>query len=580
MDISRIGEIPRKINSRLELSELLNVIMDTAKDLLRAEGASLLLHDKNSDELIFNVVIGEKGRIIEGERIPRGRGIAGTVAQSGEAVIVDNVQEDPRFYREIDRMSSFETRNILCLPMSVAGDLIGVLEVVNTMDREGFNHEDLEVAEYLADQAAIAIDNRRLQDELNNRIHELTTLYHVSQALSLTRRDSMDIFTGVLEAVRNLMRVERASLFFVNEGGKDLTCVACEGLPDDLQGASVPVEKSIVGHVLTTADPLMVVDIARDIPPALMVNSGKYLTGSFIAVPIIVNNRPIGVLNVSDKKSGNSFDSFDLRVLSTIATQVGDAYMNQKNYQESRSRERLDEEIHIAAELQKKIIPEIPATYAGHHLASCYIPAKMVGGDFYDFFIFDDTKYGILVADVSGKGIPAAMFMGLARNIVRSESRIYSSPAQLLRQSNRYIWEDSEHGMFVTLFYAMVDAHNGLITYGSAGHNNQYLLRSGEDTVEKLKASGKPLGIDTDFAFEEKIVLFKPGDRLVLCSDGVIESHDPTVHLDRNEETFLDELVRLRDLSPSEMIDAIQGSRDFDEYGEHHDDFTLLIIGF
>ena len=580
MDISRIGEIPRKINSRLELSELLNVIMDTAKDLLRAEGASLLLHDKNSDELIFNVVIGEKGRIIEGERIPRGRGIAGTVAQSGEAVIVDNVQEDPRFYREIDRMSSFETRNILCLPMSVAGDLIGVLEVVNTMDREGFNHEDLEVAEYLADQAAIAIDNRRLQDELNNRIHELTTLYHVSQALSLTRRDSMDIFTGVLEAVRNLMRVERASLFFVNEGGKDLTCVACEGLPDDLQGASVPVEKSIVGHVLTTADPLMVVDIARDIPPALMVNSGKYLTGSFIAVPIIVNNRPIGVLNVSDKKSGSSFDSFDLRVLSTIATQVGDAYMNQKNYQESRSRERLDEEIHIAAELQKKIIPEIPATYAGHHLASCYIPAKMVGGDFYDFFIFDDTKYGILVADVSGKGIPAAMFMGLARNIVRSESRIYSSPAQLLRQSNRYIWEDSEHGMFVTLFYAMVDAHNGLITYGSAGHNNQYLLRSGEDTVEKLKASGKPLGIDTDFAFEEKIVLFKPGDRLVLCSDGVIESHDPTVHLDRNEETFLDELVRLRDLSPSEMIDAIQGSRDFDEYGEHHDDFTLLIIGF
>ncbi len=580
MDISRIGEIPRKINSRLELSELLNVIMDTAKELLRAEGASLLLHDKNSDELIFNVVIGEKGRIIEGERIPRGRGIAGTVAQSGEAVIVDNVQEDPRFYREIDRMSSFETRNILCLPMSVAGDLIGVLEVVNTMDREGFNHEDLEVAEYLADQAAIAIDNRRLQDELNNRIHELTTLYHVSQALSLTRRDSMDIFTGVLEAVRNLMRVERASLFFVNEGGKDLTCVACEGLPDDLQGASVPVEKSIVGHVLTTADPLMVVDIARDIPPALMVNSGKYLTGSFIAVPIIVNNRPIGVLNVSDKKSGNSFDSFDLRVLSTIATQVGDAYMNQKNYQESRSRERLDEEIHIAAELQKKIIPEIPATYAGHHLASCYIPAKMVGGDFYDFFIFDDTKYGILVADVSGKGIPAAMFMGLARNIVRSESRIYSSPAQLLRQSNRYIWEDSEHGMFVTLFYAMVDAHNGLITYGSAGHNNQYLLRSGEDTVEKLKASGKPLGIDTDFAFEEKIVLFKPGDRLVLCSDGVIESHDPTVHLDRNEETFLDELVRLRDLSPSEMIDAIQGSRDFDEYGEHHDDFTLLIIGF
>ncbi len=580
MDISRIGEIPRKINSRLELSELLNVIMDTAKDLLRAEGASLLLHDKNSDELIFNVVIGEKGRIIEGERIPRGRGIAGTVAQSGEAVIVDNVQEDPRFYREIDRMSSFETRNILCLPMSVAGDLIGVLEVVNTMDREGFNHEDLEVAEYLADQAAIAIDNRRLQDELNNRIHELTTLYHVSQALSLTRRDSMDIFTGVLEAVRNLMRVERASLFFVNEGGKDLTCVACEGLPDDLQGASVPVEKSIVGHVLTTADPLMVVDITRDIPPALMVNSGKYLTGSFIAVPIIVNNRPIGVLNVSDKKSGNSFDSFDLRVLSTIATQVGDAYMNQKNYQESRSRERLDEEIHIAAELQKKIIPEIPATYAGHHLASCYIPAKMVGGDFYDFFIFDDTKYGILVADVSGKGIPAAMFMGLARNIVRSESRIYSSPSQLLRQSNRYIWEDSEHGMFVTLFYAMVDAHNGLITYGSAGHNNQYLLRSGEDTVEKLKASGKPLGIDTDFAFEEKIVLFKPGDRLVLCSDGVIESHDPTVHLDRNEETFLDELVRLRDLSPSEMIDAIQGSRDFDEYGEHHDDFTLLIIGF
>jgi serine phosphatase RsbU (regulator of sigma subunit) len=376
------------------------------------------------------------------------------------------------------------------------------------------------------------------------------------------------------------MNVERASLFFKGEDKGDLTCVACKGLPDDLLGSSVPVEKSIVGHVLTTSDPLMVVDIARDLPPALKVNSGKYLTGSFIAVPIIVDNVPIGVLNVSDKKSGNSFDSFDLRVLSTIATQVGDAYISLKNYLESRSRERLDEEIHIAAELQRKIIPDIPATYAGHALSSCYIPAKMVGGDFYDFFVFDDAKYGILVADVSGKGIPAAMFMGLARNIVRSESRIYSSPAQLLRQSNRYIWEDSEHGMFVTLFYAMVDAHNSLITYGSAGHNNQYLVRSENGDVEKLKASGKPLGIDYDFSYEEKIVLFKPGDRLVLCSDGVIESLDPTVHLDRSEEKFLDELVRYRELSPSDMISAIQGARDFDEYGEHHDDFTLLIIGF
>ncbi len=206
----------------------------------------------------------------------------------------------------------------------------------------------------------------------------------------------------------------------------------------------------------------------------------------------------------------------------------------------------------------------------------------MVGGDFFDFFMLDDNKYAVLMADISGKGIPAALFMGAARNIIRAQSKINNTPAALLKNSNDLIFQESEFGMFVTLFYAIVDPSNNLITYASAGHNNQILIKKKEKKAIKLQARGKPLGMFNDIEFTEKIVLYEPGDILLLFTDGVVElMGDDDLDIEIGEKKLSKKAFKMSDSDPWEIINhfkqELHTSTIKDEF---KDDFTLFVIKF
>lgn len=583
IDISVISSINNKINSRMQLPELLSSIMDTAKEILNAEGASLLLTDFKTGDLIFNIVIGEKGEVILGEKVPRGKGIAGTVAETGEPVIVNNVQKDPRFFSEIDKISDFTTITLLGLPMIVMEELIGVLEVVNSRNKNGFTQHDLEIAAYLANQAAIAIDNRRLYDELERRIDELTALYDISQAVSFENKDLGLILDRIVNSLVQSLMVRRASISMVDDSENTLSLTAFYGLPNHLRpGYRIDLEGTISGHVYKNMDPMIVSDIKCEIPEEMQKNTGAYSTNSFISIPILHNNKPVGVLSLADKLNGQHFDSFDLRVLSTVSNLIAEAAQSIKNQKNMEAQKQLEREIKIAADIQKKILPDIPGEFKNHRLASYNRPARVVGGDFFDFFIFDENKYSALVADVSGKGIPAAMFMGLARNIVRAETRINISPAPLLKNVNRYICRDSESSMFVTLFYAIIDSHNSIITYGSAGHNNQLLIKNRTREAVTLNSKGRPLGIFEDIEFEEKVVMYEKDDMLVLFTDGLIESlAGEGLDIDEGQERLIKIAIDHADSQPAELIEALKNlPAEKKSEKNHRDDLTVLVIKF
>ncbi|HDP81362.1 MAG TPA: serine/threonine-protein phosphatase, partial [Spirochaetes bacterium] len=240
----------------------------------------------------------------------------------------------------------------------------------------------------------------------------------------------------------------------------------------------------------------------------------------------------------------------------------------------------LAQEIEIAAEIQRKILPSIPSQVHSHRMAAFNRPAKEVGGDFYDFFRFDESKYAVLVGDVSGKGIPAALFMNSARNIIRAEMRMNNQPGRLLSHSNLYIYEESEYGMFVTLFYALVDAHNNVITFGSAGHNDQLLIRKKAGRVDRLNARGGPLGLRESAVFEERVITFEKDDLLLLFTDGVIDFFGEG-HIDKGEEQLLHICRDYIDRDPSELTEHLQGllaAGAADSY--FLDDFTILPILF
>ncbi len=566
----------------MSLAELLKSIMDAAKELLNSEGCSLLLADQKTGDLIFDVVIGDKGDIIRGERVPKGKGIAGIVASKMEPVIVDDAHNDSRWYHTIDQKFQFNTKNLLCVPMQVMGDFVGVLEVVNSIGRDRYDDFDVEQAKYIANQAAIAINNRRLHDEHTNRIEELTTLYEVAQSISLAGPED-DILEIICHSLARSMKVGRASIIFFDEHEGRLRIESSHGLPPAVtENCDISMDASIAGHVFRSGDPIMVSDIKKEIPGDMIYGGRNYLTDSFISVPIRYKNKTIGVLSCADKINRKDFDSFDLRIITTICSQVSQVYNNLLNQRMAETQRILSRDIDIAAEIQKKILHGIPREFGKHRMAVYNRPARSVGGDFYDFSRLNDNKYSVLVADISGKGIPAALFMGLALNVVRAERRVDSSPAGLMRNANGYIFQDSEYGMFVTLFYAVIDSHNNLITYASAGHNDQMLVRARTREVVMLNAEGKALGLADNEIYEERVILYEPGDLLILFTDGVTECFGgDRMDIEHGERMLAEIALRYIDESPADFIEYLkQHFRAIRKDLDFMDDITIMGIKF
>jgi phosphoserine phosphatase RsbU/P len=563
----------------MELPQLLTVILDVAKDIVNAEGSSLLLTDPKSGDLIFNIVTGGK-KEITGEKIPKGFGIAGTVANTGKPLIVNDVKNDPRHFSEIDKKFSFNTRSIICVPMEMQGKLLGVLEAVNAIEREGFSDWDQDLLSYIAEQAAIAIFNRMLYDDLTSRIKELSALYDISQSISFTDPDE-SIFNKIIISLAESLEVEKASILFYDNTKQKFILTASYGLPENIiNKKEISTGGSILGFVKENGNTLIVSDFQKDVTFPYEKRERFYKTGAFISTPIRLKNEIIGVLNLADKKNGLDFNSFDHQVISTIGTSIAGIYQEIIYQKRIRAQKRLSQEINIAAEIQRKILPNIPAEVSGHRIAAFNKPAKEIGGDFYDFFTFDDNKYAVLVADVSGKGIPAALFMGTARNILRAETRFNNQPGHLLTIANQYIYQDSEHGMFVTVFYMLIDPHNNLLYYGNAGHNDQLLIKAKTRQVEKLNADGKALGLKINSKYEERAAVYEKGDALVLFTDGVVE-YLGNGDIEKGEKVLIQKAFDSLNNHPSEFINIYRSELEkIDRDDEVIDDFTILFIQF
>jgi sigma-B regulation protein RsbU (phosphoserine phosphatase) len=243
-------------------------------------------------------------------------------------------------------------------------------------------------------------------------------------------------------------------------------------------------------------------------------------------------------------------------------------------------RKMLDHELAIAEELQANLLPRKVPQIGGYDVSAYYRPSREVGGDYYDFIEIDADHLGILVADVSGKGIPGSIVMTETRALVKSEAVRTLSPAETLIRVNRVLYNDIKRGMFVTVFYAILSLQKAILTCVSAGHNPMVLWRKASNTCHLVNPNGLALGIDKGPLFErtlkeQKIQLFK-GDRFTLYTDGVIESMNDRQELFGQNRFYL-RVKQLADKSSSEFlsllvseVEAHQGA------APQHDDITIV----
>lgn len=231
-----------------------------------------------------------------------------------------------------------------------------------------------------------------------------------------------------------------------------------------------------------------------------------------------------------------------------------------------------------ARAIQASFLPETAPVLPDFELAALSLPASQVGGDFYDFIPLGNNKWGIVIADVSGKGVPAALFMALSRTLVRADTNGELSAADGIKKANHHITETSKFGMFVTLFYGVLDLNKKIFQYVNAGHNPPLLLEHNHGDITMLKAQGIALGVVDDINFEQKEIHLSDDDMIVLYTDGITEA------VNGNNEQFGQERLTtiIHDngsLKAQELVDTIKKTVfEFAVGQPQHDDFTVVVL--
>jgi serine phosphatase RsbU (regulator of sigma subunit) len=250
-----------------------------------------------------------------------------------------------------------------------------------------------------------------------------------------------------------------------------------------------------------------------------------------VVVPLVSQGELIGLLNLGPRLSQQEYSADDRKLLNDLATQTAPAVqvaqLVRQQQRQAQERERIEQELRVARLIQQTLLPKHVPELEGYKLAAYYQPAREVGGDFYDFLRLDDEHLGLVVGDVTDKGVPAAIVMATTRTMLRASAQRLDSPGEVLKRVNDVIVRDIPPNMFITCLYAILNLESGVLRYANAGHDLPYRRSSSAGGAEELRATGMPLGLLPGMSYEEKEIVLERGDSVLFYSDGLVEAHDP-----------------------------------------------------
>jgi serine phosphatase RsbU (regulator of sigma subunit) len=305
--------------------------------------------------------------------------------------------------------------------------------------------------------------------------------------------------------------------------------------------------------------------------------------GVKLVVPLVSQGELIGILNLGPRLSQQEYSADDRKLLSDLATQTAPAVrvaqLVRQQQQEAQERERIEQELRVARLIQQTLLPKKLPELPGYDVAAYYQPAREVGGDFYDFLDLEDGRLGLVVGDVTDKGVPAALVMATTRTMLRAAAQRLDTPGEVLKRVNDVLVQEIPPNMFVTCLYAILDRESGRLVYANAGHDLPYRRRAGrKGGAEELRATGMPLGLLPGMGYEEKEILLQKGESVLFYSDGLVEAHDP------RREMFgfprLQGLVGTHRSGGSSLISFLLSelARFTGEDWEQEDDITLVTL--
>src|SRR2546421_10928466 len=429
-----------------------------------------------------------------------------------------------------------------------------------------------------------------MPETMQKSVAGLSTVDKLRMLLDITKTisrslDLDEVLNLVMDTLDSLIPYDAAGIYLVKcsqplfetDGELDETCVfhtqAVRGYEiDDLQELHLKMGEGLIGHVAVTGKPYVSHDVRRD--PRYI--NARPRTNSEMVAPIISNSEVIGVFDLESDEL-NAYSNDDLEVLMLLASQVAIIIEKVMLHDQLIEKQRLETQLEVARQVQLELLPARDPQLEGFDISAYNFPTEEVSGDYYDWVRIYDDQIGIVIADVSGKGVPAALLMAFLRASLRAATHIGYSPHISMSKVNYLLWESIERNQFVTAFYGLLDASNRTLAYTNAGHNPP-LLMDAEGNARFIDRGGVPLGMFRDTRYYEYYLTLEPGELLLLYTDGVTEANNP-----KGQEYGTDRLVRAlkdsRHLSARALIDFIQ--HDVLEWTDGlgaTDDITFFVI--
>ncbi len=415
---------------------------------------------------------------------------------------------------------------------------------------------------------------------LEQKVRRLSTLIEVNGLIS-SSLNLDQILENVMAISKKVMNADASSLMLIDEKTNELVYeVALGKVGEKLkQQFRLKLGQGIAGTVAQEGQPLLLED-AYTHPKFHRAHDDAtgYRTKSMITVPLKVGDRITGVAQVINRLDDSPFDTDDLELFIALCSLAAIAIENAKMHKSLMEKQRLVKDMEFARTVQESFLPQKAPEISKYKFSAHYTPAQEVGGDFYDFILFDRGRTGIVIGDVSGKGVPAALYMAKLGSDLRTLAFTEKDPASTLEKLNNLLAERSRRGMFATLLYIELESGSGSLVLSNAGHLPPLIKRADGSVIKLAAAGGSPLGILAGMKFGQDAANLDPGDTVVLYTDGIIEAMNAREELYGYER--FEALVRRSSSDPDSLKSAIiDDVNRFTGLSPQHDDMTLVCFG-
>jgi sigma-B regulation protein RsbU (phosphoserine phosphatase) len=570
--VTTLFELGREITSVLDLDELLQKIPTLIARVTKFQAFAVYLLDPALEELSVAYSVGYPEAVARTLRVKVGHGLVGAAVADGIPLLVNDVHADPRYVEAVPGSMAE-----LVVPLRRKGRVIGALNLLS--DTVGqFTATDEAVLRQFAAHVAIAIENARLFEHEREYTSTLETLAEVAREFgAILNLD--ELLTRIANLARRVIDYRTFGILLLNDETGELEMKAAVSYGDAVNAPRVKLGHGLVGYAALHKQPVLVPDVSVDPRYIKVVEDAR----SELVIPLLIHDRCIGVFDLESPEL-DAFTKNHVEILTLLASQAAVAIENARLYETIRANEvRLEKEIRFAQRVQAALLPtDLPKRMKHVDVAARFEPARELGGDLYDFLAPEPNSLVVAVGDVSGKGVPAALYSAFAGELIRSRTfrRRYAperfSPAGVLASTNTILHERQLEEYYCTLCYAVFDFKRRTVMLANSGL--PYPIRCSGDSVSQIELPGVPLGSFAGSTYDEISFDLSAGDVFVFCSDGVSEAND-ALGREFGYARLMHVIREHRSKSSRALVDAIFGAvEEFRGETAPNDDMTAVAL--